>query len=104
MPLSSKPFRDLCRRAVQKWGAANQLDMAVEEAAEFIVEVQHYKRERDNRAKLVEEIADLEIMLEQVRVILDASANDAGEYGMAGAEIAAAKSAKLERLAGRLGR
>jgi phosphoribosyl-ATP pyrophosphohydrolase len=54
--------------AVQKWGSF-QIDMAIEECAEFIVAAEHFKRSRDNN--VAEEIADALIMLTQMALMFD---------------------------------
>lgn len=62
------------RKAVEYWGIEAQLDMVVEECAELIQAVQKIKRHGINPETLsnvITEIADMRIMLEQMRVILD---------------------------------
>jgi len=64
---------DLFKRAVDSWGVDSQLDMAVEESAEFIVAIQHLRRNNkpETVENLYEEIADVELMVEQVKFMLD---------------------------------
>ena len=71
-------FADIYRRAEKLWGVKAQLGMLQEEAAEVIVAVSHVLRSRTDDGlyfshecgeKLAEEIADLEIMLEQFRTM-----------------------------------
>lgn len=55
-------------------GIDNQLEQTVEELAELIVAVKKYKRYSGNPTvyrNLIEEIADVEIMLEQLIYLLD---------------------------------
>jgi NTP pyrophosphatase (non-canonical NTP hydrolase) len=52
--------------AVQKWGSF-QVDMAIEECAEFIVAAEHFKRSKENN--VAEEIADALIMLTQMALM-----------------------------------
>ena len=52
--------------AVQKWGSF-QVDMAIEECGEFIVEAEHHKRGKENHIQ--EEIADALIMLTQMALM-----------------------------------
>ena len=61
----------LARRAQAKWGTASQLDMVVEECAELIDAIQKSKRERKNWEDVLSEAVDVEIMIEQIKVILE---------------------------------
>ncbi len=62
-------------RAAQKWGSGSQIDMAIEEMAELIVDIQHSKRDMKMGkvpiSKLVEEIADVTIMMRQLALLTD---------------------------------
>lgn len=85
-------FRKVCEAAVKKWGLDAQLLQTQEEAAELIVAISHFRRGRkSSREALLEELADMEIMLEQMRTALGDNAIDA-----VGLE-------KIERLCDRLG-
>jgi len=53
-------------RAVETWGIDAQREMAEEEAAEFIVASKHVERGREDLDAVVEELADLRIMQEQL--------------------------------------
>ena len=55
--------------AVQTYGANAQILIAVEEMAELTKEIIKHKRGFDNLQQLAEEIADVEIMLEQLKLI-----------------------------------
>jgi NTP pyrophosphatase (non-canonical NTP hydrolase) len=75
------------QQALDKWGHDAQMEMSVEECAEWTVAVKHYKRGRVGKEKLAEELADNAIMLEQMKDVV-------------GRELFyAAFNAKLERLA-----
>jgi len=56
----------LLKQAVHTWGEDAQFDMAVEECAELITAVQHYKRGRVTKEQLLEELADVKVMNEQL--------------------------------------
>lgn len=75
------------RAAAQKWGAEAQIDQAIEECAELIVALRHARRGRCGAAEVAEEIADVEIMMGQLRVVFGSAAVDT------------AKQSKLDRLA-----
>ncbi len=60
---------DLLKRAIEKYGSGPQLDMAVEEAGELIVAIQHLKRGRVTWDEVAEEISDVKITIAQVELI-----------------------------------
>lgn len=62
-------IKDLAFEAVMKWGNAPQLSQATEELAELIVAINHYRRGRANAREVAEEIADCQLMLEQIKII-----------------------------------
>ena len=63
--------KDLYQKAIEKWGEKAQMQMAVEECAELIQALMKYGREinGDDEYKVMQEIADVEIMMEQLREI-----------------------------------
>lgn len=65
--------KDILIQAIEKWGDSIQLDMVVEEMSELIKEICKYKRGRVNRSEIIEEIADVSIMLEQAKIIFGIS-------------------------------
>jgi NTP pyrophosphatase (non-canonical NTP hydrolase) len=67
--------REIFKMAEEKWGVLGQVDMAAEECAELIVAIHHAKRRGDWHA-VMEEVADVEIMMEQMRQILDSDVID----------------------------
>ena len=59
-------------RAIRKYGAARQTLKAIEEMAELTKELCKYHNEDDMPLEgIAEEIADVTIMLEQLRIIYD---------------------------------
>jgi len=63
--------RELCKQAVELYGVELQMSLLQEECAELIVAVSHLRR-RDYSTQLpllFEELADVSIMIEQMRVI-----------------------------------
>ncbi|MBW1666737.1 MAG: hypothetical protein JRJ66_01560 [Deltaproteobacteria bacterium] len=89
--------RELFNAAVRRWGASFQLDMAIEEASELIFAICKLKRRRDDslvamRHDIIEEMADVDIMLQQLKVIL----------GVSDEEYLYIKKSKLRRLRSRL--
>lgn len=55
---------------INKLGETNQLIIAMEECSELIKEVSKYIRTKDNKEHLTEELADVCIMIEQIRLIV----------------------------------
>lgn len=82
---------DLYQLVMDKYGADAQLTVVIEELSELAKEVCKIKRNIGNIDHLAEEIADVEIMCEQLRYIfsVDKEVNDW-------------KESKLNRLADRL--
>lgn len=92
--MSTTKERDLYRKAISTWGCVAQVDMAIEEMAELMQAIS--KSKRDTKTKnwlfnVYEEIADVEIMLDQLKIVY-------GDCNM----VAMFKIQKLERLEKRL--
>lgn len=81
----------VCKRAVDAYGKEHQLIICMEEMAELTKELTKNLRGRRNLQDISEEVADVEIMLEQVKVIFDLKE-----------EVSEAKEAKLLRLQKRI--
>ena len=82
----------ICRAALEKWGEGPQVAMVFEEMAELQKELCKNMRGADNVDHIAEEIADVQIMLEQMMILRDCR------------ELAEAwKSKKLDRLGRRIG-
>ena len=60
--------------AIIQWGVDSQLNQAIEECAELIQAINKFRRNND-RDNLLEEIADVEIMIGQLKIILNDSAS-----------------------------
>ncbi len=69
-------MHEICRKAIEKWGEDAQFDMLLEELAELAVAVQHYRRGRIGKNLLLDEVADVYIMLDQLQEILKLSVTD----------------------------
>lgn len=56
------------KRALHTWGKQAQMMMVVEEMSELMKEIlKNVNRGKDNLAEIIEETADVEIMLEQLK-------------------------------------
>lgn len=64
-------LRATSKAAIKTFGVRNQLRQVQEECAELIAAINHYLRDSDkeNKISLLNEIADVVIMLEQLKVI-----------------------------------
>lgn len=56
-------------RALDVLGEKSQIDQTIEECAELIVALQHFKRKRVSKEEVAEEIADVQIMTEQMTIL-----------------------------------
>lgn len=65
---------DVLNRAIAHWGADTQTDKAIEEMGELLQAIMKYRHKGhspERLASLLEEIADVEIMMTQLRTIYD---------------------------------
>lgn len=60
----------ICQQLINKFGAEHQIVLAIEELSELQKELCKILREEADGVALMEEIADVEIVLEQVKLIL----------------------------------
>ena len=58
-------------RAIEHYGKDMQLNVAIEEFSELTKEICKYKRGEGNLDHIIEEMADCQIMLAQLRIIFD---------------------------------
>ena len=64
--------KELYKRALKDWGKEPQMMQVIEEMAELTKEIlKNINRKKDNIAELVEETADVEIMLGQLKCCYD---------------------------------
>lgn len=64
--LRVKDYREVYRATLQKWGAEAQYDQAVEECAELITVLKHFRRGKVGEAEVVSELADVILMAGQL--------------------------------------
>lgn len=81
-------------RAIARYGAERQIIKAIEEIGELLEEIARYKGGAANRWELMDEMADVTIMLEQMRLIAEIDP----------AELEDRIAYKLGRLVGRMER
>lgn len=78
------------RASLEKWGVEGQYDQAVEECAELITVLKHFRRGKADAAAVINELADVTLMVGQL------------SYMFGEAEVQQAMVAKLEKLGGLL--
>lgn len=61
----------ILHRAIELYGEEMQIDIAIEEMAELIKELIKHKRGANNRNAVVEELADVVIMVAQLGMIFE---------------------------------
>lgn len=61
----------LYKKAIKTWGIVAQQMMMFEEMGELIQAICKYSRDDDNTDNIAEEIADVEIMLGQMKIMFD---------------------------------
>lgn len=61
--------KEILKKALQVYGVVSQINMVFEEMSELQKELCKYLRGRDNQSEIAEEIADVEIMLAQMKLL-----------------------------------
>lgn len=89
---NSNENSSILNKAIKTYGVNTQLDMCIEEMSELTKEICKHKRGKNNYDEIVEEMADVYIMMEQLKIMLNISPED----------IELAKNIKLDRLRERL--
>lgn len=77
--------------AIETWGPEAQTLMVFEEMSELQKELCKSARGKDNRAEIADEIADVEIVIDQMKLLHDCEA-----------DVEARRAAKISRLKDRL--
>ena len=57
---------ELYQATLDKWGEEAQYDQAIEECAELIASLKHYKRGKVGEADIIDELADVTLMIGQL--------------------------------------
>jgi hypothetical protein len=70
---------ELFYKCIEKWGIEPQLRMAFEEMAELTIEICKHSRGSQNRYEVLDEITDVSIMLDQLKVLFGFSENEIAE-------------------------
>ena len=91
MTTDSSDGDEICRAALEAFGERAQMTMAIEEMSELTKELCKNRRGQENTTHIAEEIADVEIMLQQMVMLFDCAG-----------QVETFRQYKLERLAGRI--
>ena len=59
-------YREIYQSTLEKWGVEGQYDQAVEECAELITALKHFKRGRIGDEAVIAELADVALMVGQL--------------------------------------
>lgn len=84
---------EVLTQAIKRYGVVSQVNMMFEEMSELQKELYKHLRGKDNLTEIAEEIADVEIMLAQMKAIFGCAAMVEGW-----------RQTKVDRLANRLER
>ena len=76
MGVEEKTDIDLYRRTLALWGEQAQYDQMIEECAELSVALLHYRRDKGGSAAVIDEMADVILMLGQLRWMFGADQVD----------------------------
>lgn len=90
--ISIKDRYEVYKDAIALYGPRHQLTVAIEEMSELTKEICKNNRGNDNRDHIIEEVADVYVMLEQLEII----------FNIEPREVLEVMNAKIERLAKRV--
>ncbi|MDH6367267.1 hypothetical protein EDD63_14016 [Breznakia blatticola] len=62
---------EILKLAIKTWGVDAQTNCAMEELAELIQAISKFKRGYDNKEDIIDEIVDVQIMIDQIKLICD---------------------------------
>lgn len=63
--------RESCYTIANHYGKKSQMLISIEEMSELTKEICKYERYENNEQKIIDEIADVEIMIEQLKCLFD---------------------------------
>lgn len=69
--MTEDELHKFCTACLDAWGERDQIDMLQEEMLELGLAAAHWKRGRANYENFIEEIADVELMCQQMRIVID---------------------------------
>lgn len=75
--------RHILEEAVRRWGVTSQLNQTQEERGEAIAAINRFRRGRTADSELLAELGDVQLMLDQMRVVFGDEALDAARRASA---------------------
>ncbi len=90
--------RQTIEKAIEVFGTEEQFDMLVEELGELIVALNHYRRGRISLNKVLEEVIDVDIMLQQIEYMMHQGKMVYSDESISQLEIESMTDAKLEKM------
>ena len=81
-------YKEILCNAIQYYGEDNQLQKTIEEASELIQAISRYNQRNKNDtminqiliSDIIEEIVDIQIMIDQIKIIMKSKENILNEY------------------------
>ncbi len=70
-------MQPLYRNTIEKWGEEAQFDQMIEECAELITALKHFKRGKITTQEVIDELADVTLMVGQLSWMLGTEQVDA---------------------------
>lgn len=67
--MNNNHYDDIFQATLEKWGEEAQYDQAIEECAELIAALKHFKRGKVTQNQVVDELADVILMVKQLMFI-----------------------------------
>lgn len=64
--MDKQNYNDIFQATLEKWGEEAQYDQTIEECAELIAALKHFKRGRVSEDHIIDELADVILMSEQL--------------------------------------
>ncbi len=90
--------KTIFEQAVDAWGPVSQAGMVNEEAGELITVLNQWIRGRAKADRVAEEVADMAIMLDQIKFIMQAGGVDPQEFDRQVIRFRDLKLARLHKL------
>ncbi|SEA00021.1 hypothetical protein SAMN05660420_01019 [Desulfuromusa kysingii] len=69
-------IQSIYQKTISQWGKEAQYDQMVEECAELITALKHFRRGKVNQQVVIDELADVTLMLGQLRWMFGAAEVD----------------------------
>ena len=78
--IENQKDEQIIRKAIRVFGVPHQLDMAIEECAELIKAINKLKRGKGTVNELAEEAEDVQVLIDQIRIMIPADYEGIRKY------------------------